>query len=113
MCIGVPMQVIDALDGHALCAGRGRLERVDTRLVGACAAGERLLVFQGAARERLDARRAAEIDAALDLLDAALGGDAEGAAADPGFALPSALRADEVAALAGSTMTHHLTGGRA
>lgn len=102
MCIGTPMQVIEAGALHALSEGRGQRERVDLRLIGACAAGDWLLVHQGAARERLDAVRAAEINAALDLLQQGLAGhhDAE---ADPGFALPSAMSAEALAALAGHT----------
>lgn len=99
------MRVIESWQGGALVAGRGRCERIDTRLVsGDCAAGQWLLVFQGAARERLDAERAGEIDATLDLLEAALAGDAVQAAADPGFALPSALSATQVARLAGQSL---------
>lgn len=101
MCIGFPMRVVEAWAEGALAAGRGRVERIDTRLVGPCVPGQWLLVFQGAARELLEAQRAAEIDAALDLLDAGLAGDHERAAGDPGFALPSALSAEQVAALAG------------
>ncbi len=101
MCIGNPMRVIESWQGGALVAGRGRVERIDTRLVGdaACAAGQWLLVFQGAAREALDAQRAAEIDAALDLVEAAMAGDAERAAADPGFVLPSSLSAEQLQSL--------------
>ncbi len=102
MCIGQPMSVLEAWNGQAMVAGRGRVETVDTRLVGTVAPGDWLLVFQGAAREKLDAQRAAEIEAALDLLEAGLSGDADGAAADPGFALPSAMSAAQLAALAGS-----------
>lgn len=104
MCIGTPMRVIESWAGGALAAGRGRAERIDTRLVSdqACAPGRWLLVFQGAARESLDAVRAAEIDAALDLLEAALAGNAEGATADPGFALPSSMSAARLATLAGA-----------
>lgn len=105
MCIGTPMRVIESWSGGALATGRGRAERIDTQLVGdeACAPGRWLLVFQGAARESLDAVRAAEIDAALDLLEAALAGNADGATADPGFALPSSMSAAQLAALAGRT----------
>ncbi|HET9822568.1 MAG TPA: HypC/HybG/HupF family hydrogenase formation chaperone [Burkholderiaceae bacterium] len=103
MCIGVPLRVIEAWSDRALAAGRGRSETVDTRLVGACAPGDWLLVFQGAARERLHAQRAAEIDRALDLLEAGMSGDAAGAAADPGFELPSAMSAAQLAALTGAT----------
>jgi hydrogenase expression/formation protein HypC len=105
MCIGIPMRVLESWPGGALATGRGRCERIDTRLVSdaGCGPGAWLLVFQGAAREALDARRAAEVDAALDLLDAALAGDADGAQADPGFALPSSLSAAQLSALAGRT----------
>lgn len=101
MCIGIPMRVLEAWSDGALADHHGRAGSVDTRLVGPCAAGDWLLVFQGAARERLDAQRAAEIDAALALLEAAMAGDLDRAGADPGFALPSAMSAAMVAALAG------------
>jgi hydrogenase expression/formation protein HypC len=103
MCIGIPMRVVEAWQGGALVAGRGRSEQIDTRLVGGddIVAGQWLLVFQGAARERLDAQRAGEIDGALDLLEAALAGDATRSGADPGFALPSALSAAQLAQLTG------------
>jgi hydrogenase expression/formation protein HypC len=107
MCIGIPMQVIRAARGRALVHGRGRFEEIDTRLVGRCAVGQWLLVFQGAAREALDLQRAAEIDAALDLLEAGLSGDVLGAHADPGFALPSAMSAAELATLAGQAAPTH------
>jgi hydrogenase expression/formation protein HypC len=91
MCIGTPMRVIESWPGGALATGRDGAARIDTRLVdaAACAPGGWLLVFQGAAREALDATRAAEIDSALNLLQAALEGDAEAVGADPGFVLPS------------------------
>jgi hydrogenase expression/formation protein HypC len=99
MCIGTPMRVLQAWPDRALASGRGATETVDTRLVGPCAHGDWLLVFQGAARERLEPARAAEIDAALDLLQAALEGDLGAAGADPGFALPSAMTTEQLAAL--------------
>lgn len=103
MCIGVPMRVIEAWPGGAIATGRGRSETLDTRLVGDCRPGDWVLVFMDAARERLDARRAAEIGAALDLLEAGLAGlhDAD-APADPGFELPSAMSAERLAALTGA-----------
>lgn len=99
MCIGTPMLVVDARPDQAVVQGRGRRETIDTRLVGDCAPGEWLLVFQGAARERLEAQRAAEIDAALDLLEAGMAGDFAAATADPGFVLPSSMSAEQLAAL--------------
>jgi hydrogenase expression/formation protein HypC len=101
MCIGTPMRALEAWQDGALVEGRGRVERIDTRLVGPCAAGDWLLVFQGAAREKLDAVRAAEIVSALELLEAGLAGDVVRAGADPGFALPSAMSVEQIAALAG------------
>lgn len=99
MCIGIPMRVLEAWSGQALVHGRGRGETVDTRLVGEVQPGDWLLIFQGAARERLDARRAAEIDATLDLLDAAMGG--HDASAEPAFELPSRMDPAALAALTG------------
>jgi len=101
MCIGIPMRLAEHGSLHARAAGRGREERIDLRLVGACEPGEWVLVFQGAARERLDGARATEINAALDLLERGLAGIAD-ADADPGFALPSAMSATEVAVLSGA-----------
>jgi hydrogenase expression/formation protein HypC len=101
MCIGIPMQVVSARERRARVQGRGEQREVDTALVGAVAPGEWLLVFLDAARERIDAQRAAEVNAALDLLAGALSGQPL-FAGDPGFTLPSALSAHEVAALAGT-----------
>ena len=74
MCIGIPMQVFRIEPGHAWVAGRGEVKRVDTALVGDCAEQDWLLVFLDAARERIDAARAAEVNAVLDLLQGALAG---------------------------------------
>ena len=99
------MRIVEAGPGSALAQGRGRSERIDCRLVehegAALAPGQWVLVFNGAARERLEAVRASEIDAALDLLEAAFAGNAAGAGADPGFVLPSALGAAALARLTG------------
>jgi hydrogenase expression/formation protein HypC len=102
MCIGLPMRTLEAGAFDALVSGRGRVERVDTRLVGPAEPGQWLLVFQGAARERLDAARAAEIDTALDLLEAGLAGDVARASGEPGFALPSALSTEQLRSLTGA-----------
>ena len=52
MCIGIPMQVIEADGRFALCEGRGERRRINTALVGGVAPGDWLLVFLGDARER-------------------------------------------------------------
>ncbi|WP_310732431.1 HypC/HybG/HupF family hydrogenase formation chaperone [Rubrivivax gelatinosus] len=80
-------------------AGRDRTQPVETALVGEVAPGDWLLVFLDSARERIDAARAAEVDATLDLLEQALGGGHADAAA--GFVLPSAMDATQLAALTG------------
>ena len=124
MCIGIPMRVRTAEPGRASCVGRGGVRTVSTALVGACEPGEWLLVFLDTARERIDATRAAEIDATLDLLEHAMSGGAQLAppvappvvpeggpqaavqsdslpsAALP-FTLPSVMTADQLAALVG------------
>ena len=104
MCIGIPMQVLAVTDGFAECRGRGERRRISTLLVGACAPGDWLLAFLDDARERIPATRADEINAVLDLLEEALGGDAGAAGASP-FSLPSAMSAAEAGALAGQPMT--------
>jgi hydrogenase expression/formation protein HypC len=107
MCIGIPMQVMAIEPGHAWCEGRGERRRVNTALVGEPALGQWLLIFLEGARECLDAERAGEVNAALDLLEGALMAGLGGVApqfdlaADPGFVLPSAMSAQQVAALAG------------
>ena len=100
MCIGIPMQVTGIEPGHALCEGRGERRRVNTALVGDVTAGDWLLVFLGDARERIDAERAAEVNAALDLVLGAMQG--QGADGDAGFELPSRMSAEQLRQLAGS-----------
>jgi hydrogenase expression/formation protein HypC len=86
--------------GRVWAVGRGERCRVDTALVAPVAVGDWLLVFLGSARERIDARRAAEVNAALDLLDGVLRGeDASGAVA---FELPSSMSAADLARLTGA-----------
>lgn len=105
MCIGIPMQVQSVEGRWAQVAGRGEQRQVDTALVAPVAPGDWLLVFLADARERIDALRAAEVNAALDLLFGALSG-APGwadASAAPGFALPSQMSAAELRALTQET----------
>ncbi|MDD0839098.1 HypC/HybG/HupF family hydrogenase formation chaperone [Curvibacter sp. HBC61] len=99
MCIGIPMQVTALEPGHALCEGRGERRRVNTALVDGVATGDWLLVFLGDARERIDAARASEVNATLDLVLGAMRG--EGGAGDAGFELPSRMSADQLRQLAG------------
>ncbi|MFO1338542.1 MAG: HypC/HybG/HupF family hydrogenase formation chaperone [Burkholderiaceae bacterium] len=99
MCIGIPMQVSARRPGFATVRGRGEQREVATALVGEPAVGDWLLVFLDGAREAISAARAAEVDATLDLLQAALAGDATGA--DASFTLPSAASAEQLRAWTG------------
>ncbi|MCU0757627.1 MAG: HypC/HybG/HupF family hydrogenase formation chaperone [Steroidobacteraceae bacterium] len=74
MCLGIPMQVLQALEGRAECAGRHGRGWIDTTLLGEVRAGEWLLTWLGAARGRLEAGEAARIELALDALAAAQSG---------------------------------------
>lgn len=93
------MQVTAIEPGHAWCEGRGERRRVNTALVGAVVPGDWLLVFLGDAREHIDADRATEVNAALDLVLGAMQGlDADG---DAGFTLPSQMTAEQLRQLSG------------
>jgi hydrogenase expression/formation protein HypC len=106
MCIGIPMQVAHVEPGHAVCVGRGETRRVRTALVGDVSRGEWLLVFIDSAQERIDAARADEIDATLDLLQHAIDGTSAGIdrAGDAGvaFDLPSRWTTEQLRALSGA-----------
>jgi hydrogenase expression/formation protein HypC len=77
MCVGIPMQVIECDGLVALCEGRGGRRRLDLALVGAQPAGTWLLAFLDSAREVLDPVVAAQIEAALAGLEAALNGETD------------------------------------
>lgn len=83
------MQVQAVRPGHATVRRADMVCEVRTALVGPVAPGDWLLVFLDDAREALSADRAAEIDATLAMVEAAMAGDA-GARAAPSFDLPSA-----------------------
>jgi hydrogenase expression/formation protein HypC len=100
MCIGLPMQVTALRPGFATVQGRGETREVNTALIGTCAVGDWLLVFLDGAREHLDAARAAEVNATLDLLGAAFV-DTPASRADAAFPLPSAMSAEQLALLTG------------
>ncbi len=65
------------------------------------AVGDWLLVFLDDARERIDAQRAAEVNAVLELVAAAMNGSAPSDQA-LGFELPSRLSAEQLRALTGA-----------
>jgi hydrogenase expression/formation protein HypC len=99
MCIGIPMQVVETDGRFALCEGRGERRRVGTALVGQVAVGDWLLVFLDDAREQIDAERALEVNAALDLVLGAMQGTA--LPDDVDFALPSQMSPEQLRALTG------------
>ncbi|HMO87397.1 MAG TPA: HypC/HybG/HupF family hydrogenase formation chaperone [Lacipirellulaceae bacterium] len=99
MCIGIPMNVIEADGRFALCEGRGERRHINTALVGDVVPGDWLLVFLDDARETIDADRAAEVNAALDLVLGAMQGLET--QEDAGFALPSQMNTEQLRALTG------------
>lgn len=80
MCLGVPMQVVSVEGYSAVCEAGPRRETIDLALTGPLAPGTWVLVFLGAAREVLDAERAAQISDALDGLAGAMAGHGTGTA---------------------------------
>jgi hydrogenase expression/formation protein HypC len=103
--MGLPMCITERRGtpaGHAWAHGRGESRLVNTALVGDCAPGEWVLVFLDSAQERLSTERAAEIDATLDLVAAAMRGH-ELTNTEAAFVLPSAMDAAQLAALTGQT----------
>ncbi|WP_420130718.1 HypC/HybG/HupF family hydrogenase formation chaperone [Rhodoferax ferrireducens] len=94
------MQVLAVEPGHARCQGRGERRRVNTALIGAAVAGEWLLIFIDSAQERISVERAQEINATLDMMEAALQGESRELSV--GFSLPSAMSREQLLALSGS-----------
>ena len=76
MCLGIPMQVIAMEGSFARCLGPSGEERVDCLLTGDLAPGQWVLSFLGAAREVIDAARAAQVTDALAALAALSSGEA-------------------------------------
>jgi hydrogenase expression/formation protein HypC len=78
MCIGIPMQVLSvAEDGGSWCEGRGQRVKLNMALVGEQPPGGWVLAFQGSAVRVLTAEGAAQTNAALDALSAALNGETQ------------------------------------
>lgn len=106
MCIGIPMKVVTVEPGHAQCLGRGEHRRVNTALVGTAVPGEWLLIFIDSAQERVSDERAQEINATLDLIEAALQGNPLDLSV--GFSLPSAMSREQLLVLSGSNQQQPL-----
>ena len=75
MCIGVPMQVIEMRDSHALCEADGKQELLDMMLVGDQPKGTWVLNFLGAAREVMTPEFAEQTRQALSALGDIMEGD--------------------------------------
>ena len=75
MCLGLPMQVMEMVEGYALCEVDGEVRRIDTLLVGDQQPGTWLLTFLDTAREVLSAEKAQQIREALQALDLAMQGE--------------------------------------
>ncbi len=77
MCVGVPVEVIEAGEFVALCRGRNGEEHVNMMLVGSQPEGTWVVNFLGSAREVISAEDAAIINKALDGLAAVMRGEAD------------------------------------
>lgn len=92
------MQVESVSPGLALCCGRSALARVRTVLVGDdIAPGDWLLVFLDSAVEVIDATRALEINATLEMLERCAHSDVS--QTEAAFDLPSRMSREELLAL--------------
>jgi hydrogenase expression/formation protein HypC len=82
---------VKTVSGHvALCQGRDGVTRVNTFLLGECTPGEWILCLREDARERIDATRAMEINAMLNMLELSTNGTPIAVQGVP-FSLPSAI----------------------
>ncbi|NVK18399.1 MAG: HypC/HybG/HupF family hydrogenase formation chaperone [Methylocystaceae bacterium] len=77
MCIGTPVKVIENRGFMALCEGRNGQVEVNMMLIGPQEEGTWVLNFLGSAREVLTEEDAANIDNALDGLEAIMNGAEE------------------------------------
>jgi len=69
MCIGLPMQVIEAGFGYATCEGLGMTRQVDTLLIGEPPVGSWVLVFLNSAREILSEEQARQMTDAVKAVE--------------------------------------------
>lgn len=75
MCIGVPVQIVEAGELVALCRGRNGDEQVNMMLIGPQPVGTWVLNFLGSAREVITQQDAMNINKALDGLTAIMQGE--------------------------------------
>ncbi|OQX30653.1 MAG: hypothetical protein B0D96_02950 [Candidatus Sedimenticola endophacoides] len=77
MCIGVPVQIVEAGEFSALACGRNGEERVNMMLIGAQPVGTWVISFLGSAREVIGEEDAVNINKALDGLSAIMNGEGQ------------------------------------
>lgn len=77
MCLAIPMQVLEASPGLALCEFDGERRQINTLLVGDQIPGTWLLVFLDQAREVITPEEANKVRDALRALDAVTRGDTD------------------------------------
>ena len=77
MCIGVPVQIIEAGEYMSLCRGRNGEELVNMMLIGPQPKGTWVVNFLGSAREVLSEEDAENINMALDGLVAIMHGETD------------------------------------
>ena len=74
MCMGIPMQVVEAGELMAVCEGRNGRVEINVMLVGYQEAGTWLMTFLGSAREVISEEDAWKTDQALNALEAVMAG---------------------------------------
>ena len=74
MCIGTPVQIVEAGEFIARAQGRNGEEQVNMMLIGAQPVGTWVLSFLGSAREVISEEDAININKALDGLSAIMSG---------------------------------------
>lgn len=77
MCIGIPVQVIEAGELVSVCRGLNGVEEVNMMLIGSQPVGTWVLNFLGSAREILSEKDAFDINRALQSLQAIRTGSGE------------------------------------
>ncbi len=77
MCVGVPMRIIEAGRGFAICEAGDDTQRVDMQLVGDQPAGTWVLTFLGTAREVLTEEAATRTRNAIEALALVMRGETD------------------------------------
>ncbi len=75
MCIGIPVQIIEAGEFMAQAKGRNGIQAVNMMLIGSQPVGTWVLNFLGSAREVISEQDAININKALDGLEAIMQGE--------------------------------------